>query len=127
MPGLALFDFGDLVRTAGSSAPEDERDLRRVQLEPELFAALVEGYLQGAGAFLGPAERAELVFGGRFFALLLAIRFLTDHLGGDRYFKIHRAGHNLDRARAQLALVESIERQQDRMLAIVAEAEARGV
>jgi aminoglycoside phosphotransferase (APT) family kinase protein len=115
MPGLVLHDFGDLVRTASSTAAEDERDLSRVRMEPPLFAALVEGYLRGAASFLTAAERAELAFAGRLVTLILAIRFLTDHLAGDRYFRIHRAGHNLDRCRAQLRLVESMEQQRAHM------------
>ena len=119
MPGLVLHDFGDLVRTATSPAPEDERDLSRVRMEPALFAALVEGYLRGAGGFLAEAERAELAFSGRLVTLMIAIRFLADHLAGDRYFRIHRAGHNLERCRAQLRLVESMEEQRTLMDGLV--------
>ncbi|MCC6640204.1 MAG: aminoglycoside phosphotransferase family protein [Deltaproteobacteria bacterium] len=119
MPGLALYDFGDLVRTAASPTAEDERDLSKVDLDPATFAALVEGYLAGA-PFLTPAERAELTFSGLLMTLVVGIRFLTDHLRGDVYFRIHRPGHNLDRCRAQLRLVSSIERQRERLEAIVA-------
>jgi aminoglycoside phosphotransferase (APT) family kinase protein len=119
MPGLVLHDFGDLVRTATSPAPEDERDLSRVRMEPALFAALVEGYLRGAGGFLAEAECAELAFSGRLVTLMIAIRFLADHLAGDRYFRIHRAGHNLERCRAQLRLVESMEEQRTLMDGLV--------
>jgi len=115
MPGLVLHDFGDLVRTASSPAPEDERDLAQVRMQPALFAALVEGYLRGAGSFLCGAERAELAFAGRLVTLMIATRFLADHLAGDRYFRIHRADHNLERCRAQLRLVESMEEQRARM------------
>ena len=119
MPGLALYDFGDLVRTATSPAAEDERDLSKVDLDPAMFAALVGGYLAGA-AFLTSAERAELAFSGLLMTLVVGIRFLTDHLCGDVYFRIHRPDHNLDRCRTQLRLVASIERQRDRLEAIVA-------
>jgi aminoglycoside phosphotransferase (APT) family kinase protein len=125
MPGLVLHDFGDLVRTATSPAAEDERDLSRVGARAELFAALVEGYLRGAGGFLVPAERAELAFAGRLVTLMLGMRFLTDHLAGDRYFRIHRAGHNLDRCRVQLRLVESLEQLGGRLSELVECAEAR--
>jgi len=125
MPGLVLHDFGDMVRTATSPAPEDERDLSRVHARPELFAALVEGYLRGAGSFLLPAERAELAFSGRLVTLILAMRFLTDHLAGDRYFRIHRAGHNLDRCRVQLRLIDSLEQHGARLDELVESADAR--
>ena len=125
MPGLVLHDFGDLVRTACSSAAEDERDLSRVRAEPALFAALLEGYLRGARSFLSEAERAELAFSGRLVTLMLAIRFLADHLAGDRYFRIHRAGHNLDRCRAQLRLVETLEEQGAHLDEMVESAAAR--
>ena len=125
MPGPVLHDFGDLVRTATSTAAEDERDLSRVRVEPPLFAALVEGYLRGARSFLTGAERAALVPSGRLVTLVLAMRFLADHLAGDRYFRIHRAGHNLDRCRAQLRLVESMEEQRAWMDELVEDAAAR--
>ena len=125
MPGLVLNDFGDLVRTATSPAPEDERDLARVRMDPVLFAALVEGYLRGARGFLTAAERAELAFAGRLVTLRIATRFLADHLAGDRYFRIHRAGHNLDRCRAQLRLVESMEDQRALMEQLTEDRAAR--
>ncbi len=120
MPGLVLHDFGDLVRTAVSPTAEDERDLSKIELRPPMFAALAEGYL-GAARFLTPAETAELAFSGLLVTLVIGIRFLTDHLRGDGYFRIHREGHNLDRCRAQLRLVESMERQRETMEEIVAE------
>jgi len=125
MPGLVLYDFGDMVRTATSDAPEDERDLARVCARPELFAALADGYLRGASSFLLPAERAELAFSGQLVTLMLGMRFLADHLSGDRYFRIHRAGHNLDRCRTQLRLVESLERHGGRLDELVESADAR--
>lgn len=125
MPGLALYDFGDLVRTATSPTAEDERDLDRVALRPEMFAALVEGYLEGA-RFLLPAEREELAFSGLLMTLVVGMRFLADHLLGDVYFRLHRPGHNLDRCRTQLRLVASMESQRARMEAIVAAASPCG-
>jgi aminoglycoside phosphotransferase (APT) family kinase protein len=111
MPGTPLYDFGDLVRTASTRAAEDERDLARLRVEPLLFEALVEGYRRGIGDLLGPAERAELVFAARLVTLMIGMRFLADHLLGDVYFRTHRPDHNLDRARAQLALVADLERR----------------
>ena len=111
MPGLALYDFGDLVRTTTSPAKEDERDLTKVQMQLPLFAALARGYLATAGAFLTKAEKQHLVTAGKLITFEIGIRFLTDFLEGDVYFKVHRAGHNLDRCRTQFKLVESITQQ----------------
>ena len=104
MPGLAPYDFGDMVRTMSCRAAEDERDLSLVRVEMEMFEAVARGYLSAAGSFLTNAEKAKLVEAGRVITLEQGIRFLTDYLEGDRYFKVHRAGHNLDRARAQFRL-----------------------
>jgi hypothetical protein len=111
MPGLVHYDFGDLARTASCAAAEDEGDLSRVGVDPVLFAALCEGYLRGTAGFLTPAERAELVFSAALLPFVIGLRFLTDHLAGDRYFKVHRENHNLDRCRVQLRLVASMEEQ----------------
>lgn len=108
MPGSALHDFGDLVRSMASPTAEDERDVRRVGVRVEMFAALARGFLSTAGAVLTPAERALLPFAGELLTLEQAVRFLADHLAGDRYYRITRPGQNLDRARAQIALLESL-------------------
>ena len=115
MPGLALYDFGDLVRTTTSSAREDERDLSKVTMQFSMFEALVRGYLDSAGSFLTKAERQHLVLSGKLITFEQGIRFLTDYLGGDPYYKVHRDEHNLDRCRTQFALLESIEQQEERM------------
>ena len=119
MPGLALYDFGDMVRTTTSPAAEDERDLSKVRMQFPMFEALVRGYLETAGAFLTAAERKYLAFSGKLITFEIGIRFLTDYLAGDTYFKVHRGGHNLDRCRAQFKLVESIEQQEDEMNRLV--------
>ncbi len=119
MPGLALYDFGDLVRSATSPAAEDEIDLSKVQMQMPMFEALVEGYLDSAGAFINEVEVAHLVHSGKLITLEVGIRFLTDYLEGDIYFKTHRPNHNLDRCRTQLALVKSIENQEEEMKAFV--------
>lgn len=119
MPGLALYDFGDMVRSATNSAAEDECDLTRVQSRLPIFEALVEGYLSAARRFLNGAEIANLVTSGRLITLEIGMRFLTDFLEGDVYFKIKRPGHNLDRARNQFALLRSMETQEAEMEAIV--------
>ena len=119
MPGSALFDFGDMVRTATSPTAEDERDLSRVTMQFPMFEALACGYLATAAGFLTPAERRLLAFAGKLITFEVGIRFLADFLAGDIYFKIHREGHNLDRCRTQFALVASIERQEERMTRLV--------
>jgi len=111
MPGSVLYDFGDLVRTAVSPAAEDEQDLSKVQLRLPIFEALVEGYLDSAKDFLNEAEVDLLPFSSKLITLEVAIRFLTDHIEGDVYFKTQRPDHNLHRCRNQLKLVERIEEQ----------------
>ena len=112
MPGCALYDFGDMVRSATNSTAEDDPDTSHVHCRREIFEALARGFLDAAD-FLTPAERAHLVFGGKLMTLECGLRFLTDYLQGDVYFKIHREGQNLDRCRTQFALVQSIEDQSD--------------
>ena len=119
MPGLALYDFGDLVRTATSPTAEDERDLTLVEMQLPMFTALARGYLEAAGDFLTPAERSLLAFSGKLITYEIGVRFLTDFLAGDTYFKVLREGHNLDRCRTQFKLVESIEEQEEEMQALV--------
>ena len=119
MPGLAPYDFGDLVRTATSPAPEDEQDLAKVTMQFPMFEALARGYLSSARGFLTRAERKQLAFSGKLISFEIGVRFLTDFLSGDTYFKIHGEGHNLDRCRAQFKLVQSIEQQEDRMERLV--------
>jgi len=119
MPGLALYDFGDMVRSATASAAEDEQDLSKVRMRMDMFEALAKGYLAEA-TFLTPAEREELVFSGRLITMMIGMRFLTDYLQGDTYFKIKRPSHNVDRCRGQFKMVESMEEQADAMERIVA-------
>jgi hypothetical protein len=123
MPGLAPFDFGDMVRTMSCRAAEDERDLSLVRMEMEMFEALARGYLSVAGGFLLDLEKRVLVQAGRVITLEQGIRFLTDYLEGDTYFKVHRVGQNLDRARAQFRLVESLEEHAAAMERVVEAAE----
>jgi hypothetical protein len=120
MPGLALYDFGDMVRTTTSPACEDERDLSKVQMRLPMFESLVKGYLSSAGEFLTREEKCLLVASGKIITFEIGIRFLTDFLEGDVYFKVHRPGHNLDRCRTQFKLIEAIERQEESMNSVVA-------
>jgi aminoglycoside phosphotransferase (APT) family kinase protein len=115
MPGLALHDFGDMVRTATSPAKEDEQDLSTVTMQFSMFEALVRGYLASAGDFLTKAEKRHLVFSGKLITFEQGVRFLTDYLQGDAYYKVSRDEHNLDRCRTQFKLLESIEQQEERM------------
>ena len=108
MPGLALFDYGDMVRSAASSAAEDEQDLEKVSIDKGLREALTEGYLSTAGEFLTPDEKALLPVSAEVITLELATRFLTDYLLGDKYFRTKFPRHNLVRARNQLALLKSM-------------------
>ena len=119
MPGLTLYDFGDMVRTTTSPAKEDELDLSRVTMQLPMFEALVRGYLTFAGDFLTPAEKRLLPFSGKLITFEIGLRFLTDYLAGDTYFKVHRPGHNLDRCRTQFKLVRSIEQQEESMNELV--------
>ncbi len=118
MPGLGLYDFGDMVRTTTSPAKEDERDLSKVAMQFPMFEALARGYLESAN-FLTKAEKQFLTFSGKLITFEIGVRFLTDFLAGDTYFKVHRDGHNLDRCRTQFKLVESIERQEEQMNKLV--------
>jgi len=115
MPGCALYDFGDMVRTTTSPTMEDERDLSKVKMQMPMFKKLAEGYLETAGEFLTKSEKSLIAFSGKLITFEIGLRFLTDFLSGDNYFRIHRPGHNLDRCRTQFKLVESIERQEQAM------------
>ena len=109
MPGFSLYDFGDLVRTSTSFGAEDERDLSKVKFQEPMYKALLDGFLAGTDGVLNKTEVDLLLFGGKIMTFEVGIRFLTDFLSGDVYFKIHREGHNLDRCRTQLELVRQIE------------------
>ena len=117
MPGSALYDFGDMVRTS-SAAAEDEKDLSKVYSKKEYFEALVKGYTAGA-KFLTDAEKANLAFSGRLITLTIGIRFLTDFLAGDTYFHTAYDDHNLVRCRTQFKMVKSMEDQAEEYEAIV--------
>lgn len=119
MPGSALYDFGDLVRTSTSPAAEDETDLGKVTMQLPMFEALAQGYLSSAKGFLTPREKELLPFAGKLITFEIGLRFLTDWLEGDTYFKIKRPRHNLDRLRTQFRLVASIEEQLPAMQAVV--------
>ncbi len=118
MPGSALSDFGDMVRTSSAAAAEDEKDLSKVYSKIEYFEQLAKGYLEGA-KFLNECEKDNLVFSGKLATFEVGIRFLADYLKGDTYFHTAYEDHNLVRARTQFKMVESIEAQEAEYEAIV--------
>ncbi len=118
MPGLALYDFGDMCRTTCITAAEDEPDTDKVQFNLNMFEAAVSGYLETAH-FLTPAEIEELAFSAWLLPFMIGIRFLTDYLQGDTYFKTAHTRHNMDRCHTQFKLVERIESLTEEMQAIV--------
>lgn len=120
MPGQALFDFGDMVRSSTCFAPEDALDLNSVRCEPELFEALAAGFVEQTEGILSEVEKDNLVFSGILITFEIGMRFLTDFLAGDTYFKIERKQHNLERARAQFALARSIIDQRSQLEQCVA-------
>ncbi len=107
MPGLSLFDFGDMVRSAVGTVPEDAGP-RAMTVRAEIFAALAAGFAAGLGGLLTSAEHENLVLASEVMTFECGLRFLTDFLDGDRYFQIRRPGHNLDRCRTQFALLRSL-------------------
>lgn len=119
MPGLAINDFGDSIRFGANHSAEDERDLTKVNFDLELFDVYAAGFLEGAGGALTETELDYLPWGAKLMTLECGIRFLTDYLEGDHYFRIHREGQNLDRCRTQFKLVSDMEAAWDDMKAVV--------
>ncbi len=119
MPGAAAYDFGDSIRFGASTGAEDETDLSKISVDVHLFEVFAKGYLSTANKFLTPAEKDSLVTGAYLMTLECGVRFLTDYLNGDVYFKIHRENHNLDRCRTQFKLVADMEEKEAELRAIV--------
>lgn len=119
MPGYVHYDFGDAIRTATNSAAEDEKDLSKIYMKTDLFAAYAEGYLSEAAVTLNEVEKEYLAFAPKLITYTMAVRFLTDYIDGDNYYKIHHEHHNIQRARAQLKLVRSMEDQHVDMQKII--------
>ena len=115
MPGLSLYDFGDAIRSGAATAAEDETDLSKMSMSLELYEAYTRGYLSTAGESLTPLEIEYLPFSAKLLSLECGIRFLTDYLDGDVYFKTKYPEHNLIRCRTQFKLVEDIETKLDGM------------
>ena len=110
MAGTPLFDFGDLVRNTAVPCAEDEQDFSKVVVDMKLYSAICDGYLSEVGGMLSTEERSLLSVAPRVLALILGVRFLTDYLEGDHYFRIHRPRQNLERARTQFEIVRAMER-----------------
>lgn len=119
MPGLAVNDFGDSIRFGASTAAEDETDLSKVSCSMELFELYAKGYIEGCGGKLTKKEIELMPMGAKVMTFECGMRFLTDYLQGDTYFKIHREKHNLDRTRTQFKLVEDMERKWYTMKGII--------
>lgn len=119
MPGIPLYDFGDSVRFSTNPAAEDEQDLSKVCIDLDMFDRFSQGYLEETLEFLTPVEIEHLSFSGRLMTLEGGMRFLTDYIAGDVYFKIHRKNHNLDRCRTQFVMVADMEKNTGKMDAII--------
>jgi hypothetical protein len=119
MPGLSIYDFGDMIRTGATFADEDERDLSKVTMDLPMFEMFVKGFAEPSSRFLNSAEKEHLAFAAKLITFEQLIRFLADYLAGDTYYKVHRKGHNLDRTRTQKRLVQSMDEQQEVMNEIV--------
>ncbi len=119
MPGYVLYDFGDAIRTGASTGAEDEPDPSRVRIDLRLFEGYTGGYLSAAGRFLTQSETDQLAFSAQLMTYIIGMRFLTDYIDGDRYYKIKHPVHNLQRARAQFNLLGSMEDQFTAMQEIV--------
>ena len=119
MPGLSVNDFGDSIRFGANHCAEDERDLGKVQLDVNLFAAYTKAFLEGAGGTLTEKEIEYLPWGAKLMTLECGMRFLTDYLEGDVYFHTDRPGQNLDRCRTQCKLVRDMEERWSELAEIV--------
>jgi hypothetical protein len=119
MPGYSVNDFGDSIRFGATTALEDEADLSKVNFSMEYYEAYVKGFIEGAKGGLTDAELELMPIGAIMMTLECGMRFLADYLNGDVYFKTHRPGQNLDRARNQFKLVSDMEQQLEQMKAVV--------
>lgn len=119
MPGYVHYDFGDAIRTVTNTSSEDEKDLSKIKMDINLFKAYSEGFLSETGATLNNVEKEYLAFAPCLITYTIALRFLTDYIDGDNYFKIHHELHNLQRARAQIMLMISMEEQCGEMKKII--------
>jgi hypothetical protein len=119
MPGLSTYDFGDAIRFAANTAMEDETDLSKVELDMKKYEEFAKGFITASKEFLTKEELDTMALGAIIITIELASRFLADHINGDRYFRIHRENHNLDRARCQIKLAQDMINKYDKMCNIV--------
>jgi len=119
MPGLSIYDFGDMVRTGTTFADEDERDLSKVAMDLQMFEVLVRGFAEQSSHFLNSTEKEHLAFAAKLITFEQLIRFLSDYLAGDIYYKVQRQDHNLDRSRTQMKLVQSIIAREEAMNKVI--------
>lgn len=115
MPGFVLSDFGDFIRTAANTGAEDDKDLSRIGINMDIFREFSKGYIQATGSFLTPTEKELLPYGAQLLTYMQTVRFLTDYINGDTYYKIQYPEHNLQRTLAQLTLLHSIDAHLEEM------------
>lgn len=115
MPGFVLSDIGDFIRTAVNSGEEDDENLSNIQVNMPVFESYIRGYMEEAKAFLIPVEIELLPYGGRLLTYMQTVRFLTDYINGDTYYKTHKPKHNLIRTRAQFEFLLKLEEKQKEM------------
>lgn len=121
MPGFVLSDIGDFIRTGANTGAEDDANLDNVNVNIDIFKAYTRGYMEKAKSFLTPMEIKLLPYGGRLLTYMQTVRFLTDYINGDTYYKIHSPKHNLIRTKAQFKLLQSLEAHADEMDAFMSE------
>ena len=119
MPGSICYDFGDSIRSGCNNGAEDEPDLSKVSFNLELFETYAKGYIEALGDDITEVERENLPWGAILMTYECGMRFLTDYLEGDTYFRTRRPDHNLDRTRTQMKMVSDMEKVFDKMLEIV--------
>lgn len=122
MPGYVLSDFGDFIRTGANTGAEDDKNLDNVRVDLDIFEGYAKGYLKNAASFLTPIEVDNLAFGAKLLTYMQTVRFLTDYINGDTYYKTEYADHNLVRTKAQFKLLQSLEENFARMQEIVSNA-----
>lgn len=122
MPGYVLSDFGDFIRTGANTGAEDDKNLDNVSVNLDIFEAYAKGYLKNAKSFLTDVEVENLAFGAKLLTYMQTVRFFTDYIDGDTYYKIEYPEHNFVRTKAQFKLLQSMEEKFDKMQKIVAEA-----
>ena len=119
MPGFITSDVGDFIRSGVNFAYEDEPDHSKIGVNMPIYKAFLEGYLKTAGKFLTETERSLIAYGGRLMTYMTAVRFLTDYINGDVYFKIHHPEHNLQRAESQMYYLKCLEDKAEEMEALL--------